>query len=123
MHNNHRHEAIGAFRVRSLTSDASLGDVLQLLRHAREASLEIDDRLHAQGMQPHDSSIGIPVDQVDVMLLVLERESMLLQATLDVFEAERAACKKTMRLMKWLGYAVMTLGLLDVVDMLRRAWS
>lgn len=124
MHNNHHHhEAVGHFGLRRLTADATLADVLQLLRTAREASLQMDEQLRVEGMQPHDAAIGIPVDQVDAMLLALERETALLQTTLDLFESERAAYAKTARLMKWLGYAVMTIGLFDVLDMLRRAWS
>jgi hypothetical protein len=56
-----------------LTMDDSLADVLDTLRTVREWSCDLDEQVRAHGGEPESITIGMPVAQVDAILVILDR--------------------------------------------------
>lgn len=70
----------------TLTPTDSVVDVVRLLREAREWSCEVDESLRKAGCQPDGGVLGMPLAQVDVILVILDRA-----------EAERVAVRSDRR--------------------------
>lgn len=57
----------------TITPASTLQEIVTIFRAAREWSCEMDERLRADGHVPASAALGIPVSQVDAIIVVLEQ--------------------------------------------------
>lgn len=70
-----------------VTPAGTLTDVITLFRAAREWSIDMDEQLRAEGVEPEGATLGMPLAQVDAILVILDRA----EAQRIASEAELAA--------------------------------
>lgn len=84
-------DGIRAHDVGTVRPADTLGDVLVLFKAAREWSIDVDEQLRAQGVQPMGATLGMPVAQLDALIVIVEREQAAMQeAEVALRSAERA---------------------------------
>lgn len=100
----------------NLTPAQTLADVVDVFRAAREWSVDIDEQLRTEGHEPGTATFGVPVAQLDTMIIILDRTHDAMQeALVALATAERTLATAQRHRRFALGYAL-GCGLLTLVN-------
>lgn len=109
-------DGVRAQNIGSVEPADTLADVIVLFKAAREWSIDVDEQLRAQGVQPMGATLGMPIAQLDTIIVILDRTHDAMQeALVALATAERTLATAQRHRRFALGYAL-GCGLLTLVN-------